>query len=242
MLKLFISSLLLLSSTSMAAEIIVHQQAQTKLITVADYARLNDAYQNIHFDKDINWSGALLTTPVLTSIAEQKKKDLISELNTLYSSDIDHKDDLSNLIQYLENLPVAGRIKTELDPDWVSTQFQFNRPLVGHYDLYTTRYPGKISIIGLTQQKDVSPIDLAQVHDYLKLIETSKLSDSGHAFLIEPDGSVSKVGVGIWNRKQDLAVKPDSIIFVGLDPAELPDTYRHINDHIIAVLANRIPE
>lgn len=242
MLKIIISGLLLLSSSSMAAQLTIHQQGQSQIASVPDYARLADAYQHIQFDNNINWSGAFLTTPVLTSLAEKNKDKLITELNSLLATDIDHKNDLSALVQYLQKLPVAGRIPTRLDPDWVSTHVKFNRPLVGRYDLYITRYPGQISLIGLRQQKDIFPHDLAQVHDYLEFIQQSKLSDSGHAFLIEPDGTITKVGTGIWNRKQDLVVKPGSIIFVGLDLSELPDAYRNINAHILAVLANRIPE
>lgn len=242
MLKIVISSLLLISGSSLAAEIIIHQNTSTQSIHVADHARLADAYKQIQFANNINWNAALLSNPVLTIGIKTQQNDVIRELNALLATDIEHHQELVNLVQYLTQLPVAGRIKTRLDPDWLLDRPSLNRPLVGHYDLYTSTYPDKISVIGLTQQKDVSPIDLAKVHDYLKLIPSDKLANPGYAYLIAPDGSVSKAGVEIWNRKEDQTVMPGSVIFVGLDTSNLPDSYQTINERIVAVLANRIPK
>lgn len=242
MLKIFMSSLLLLSVSSLAAEITIHQNNDTQHIRVSDHARLSDVYQKSKFQNNINWPAVFLTNSILTETAHTKKNEVIRKLNALITTDSDHKNELNGLIHYLKNLPVAGRIRTTLDPDWINVRPLLNRPVVGHYDLYTTAYPGTISVIGLTEQKKVLPIDLAQVHDYLKLIASSELAAPGYAYLIEPDGSVSKVGVAIWNRKEDRVVMPGSVIFVGLNPSALPDSYNALNEDIIAVLANRIPE
>jgi len=242
MLKIFISSLLLLSGSTIAAEITVHQNNAIQHAMIADHARLIDAYQQIQFSNNINWSAASLTTPKLTTSAEKNKKEVINELKTLTKNNIEHKNDLISLVQYLEDLSVAGRINTKLDPDWVSLHAEFNRPIVGQYDLYTSEYPGKIHVIGLTQQIDVAVMELAKVHDYLQLVASSDLTDPDHAYLIEPDGLVYRVGIGVWNRKNEPVVSPGSTIFVGIDPSSLPTSHDAINEHITAVLANRIPE
>ena len=238
--------LVLLCGAASAAEISVQRGSEQTAVSVADHQRLTDLYTKLALSDDINWSAALLTSPEQQTDLDHESAVLQSKLLTLSSMAEQHDEkELASsfrlLASELKSLPVASRIKTVLDPDWVRLRSEYNRPLVGRYVLYLPGFSEHIELMGLAGNQHLPIKDGRDVTDYLTGLTYQTGADQDHIYLIAPDGTWQKVPVALWNH---LGKEPaaGSTIFVGIDPALLPSDMADLNDRIATYIANRIPE
>lgn len=239
--KIIVSCLLLGMGSASAAEMTWHHDYAQKTVSIADGKRLADAYQHFQFNAELQWDGAFLTTPRLAEKAHRERISLLGELDALASSNSELAKQISTLKKYLNSLNVAERIMTKLDPDWVILHEQDNRPLKGAYSLYTKNYPVAVTVVSPTEQISLSVIEGGHCADYLAKLSSDSIQDNSQAYLIQADGKILQVGVANWNERADQVVMPGAIIFTGFAPSVLSEQFISINQHIAAVLANRIP-
>ncbi len=238
--------LALLCGVASAADIEVHHGLKQTAVTIAEHQRLTDLYSKLTLSDDIDWSAAFLTNPeqqtALRSEAELLQNKLISLGSAAEQQDEKELADSFRLLaSTLKSLPVASRIKTVLDPDWVRLRSEYNRPLAGSYVLYLPDYSEHVDVIGLAGNQPLKVKDGSNVRDYLAALTYQAGADRDHIYLIAPDGFWQKVPVAVWNYVEKEAAA-GSIIYVGIDPTLLPSDMADLNDRIATYIANRIPE
>lgn len=191
------------------------------------------------------WSGSVIAEKQATEQQLKQKQQLLtrlSELATHYqqNDNAEAASAVKLLSQHLASIAVTGRQFVPLDPDWIRLHPVDNRRLEGEYSLYVTKQPDTVEVVGLISPQGKQPFQVASdVAAYLEKHPLLPGSNPDHAWVISPEGKVTKLPIAYWNQRHN-EVMPGSLIFIGF--SSLPDTYRDLNQQIISLLTHRIPD
>lgn len=223
-------------------------------VTLPDGARLEQFYAQTNFPDDVNWSAALIASTATTQQAMaqgQSLQDALYRLQVAWqnSGDGDYATAAWYIAQALKTIPVTGRIPARIDPDWVRLHVRDNRPLVGDYTLYLTPYRPQLLLFGLLHLDiDIGTPNVFKVMDlqpgwtadqYVDGLRFLPGADKDYGYLISA-GGWRRVPLAVWNRRH-LEPAAGETLFVGFNPAILPEEMKSLNEQIADYLANRIP-
>jgi hypothetical protein len=242
-----ITPVLFLAISVQAAQLhIVYQQQPIAAIKLADGAKLEQFYAQVQFPYNIDWHSALISNLAAQKQFELTAQQLETKLNKLETvwvqqNEVSLAQSVRQLKRELFQLPVAGRIDAQLDPDLFRLRTELNRPLMGEYTLYTTPHRHNIYLVGLINSK--ASVLIQSGWSIEQYASQSRLSgaDNSYGYLVGPNGEWQKVPLAYWN-KQHIEPAPSSTLFIGLDPALLPENMADLNELIAEFIANRIPQ
>lgn len=235
-------------SLAQADVTVIFERHATAKIELHDGARLADLLFNIQLPKDIYWRTAQIANEKTITAFQATKEQLLKDLKALQVFWMREGDkgaliqSTQQLLQELDKIPVSGRLSIALDPAKSRIDPHGNPLLKGQYTLFLASRPDFIYFVGLINGRSKQPLQpgasLASYwHDYSLLAGAAQ----HEAFLIQPDGSISRVPVANWNKlhREPMA---GATLFVGFDPQILPEQYKDINIRIANLIANRVPE
>lgn len=237
--------LLCLSFVSVsAAELTFNYAGKMQSVSVPDRSRLSEAYTGFKFPVDADWSSALMTKNDATNSLASAQASLLQHLQSLteqWRDDPALVKSVQQIMMLVTTTPVALRIQTKLDPDWVLLRQEFNPQLEGHYTLYLAPYMFNLQLAGLAGNQTLPIHEGYLLADYLADVSYQEGADKDFVYLITPEGQWHKMPVALWNRV-DSEPSSGSMIFVGFDSSLLPDNMPDLNEQIASYLANRIPQ
>lgn len=227
---------------------VIFERHLTAKIELHDGARLADLLFNVQLPDDIYWRTAQIANEKILAKFQETKENLLQDLKSLQVFWMQEGDkgaliqSTQQLLQELDNFPVSGRLSIALDPARSRIDPHGNPLLKGHYTLFVAPRPDFIYFVGLINGRSKQPLQAgAGLADYWQDYRLLAGADPSEAFLIQPDGSISRVPVENWN-KQHREPMAGATLFVGFDPQLLPERYKDINIRIASLLANRVPE
>lgn len=241
-----LTPVLFVAISAQAAQMhVVYQQQPIATITHTDGARLDEFYAKAPFPENVDWQSALIS-----NAAEQKQFELtaqqlqakLTKLEVLWvqQNKLNLAQSLRQLKRELFQLPLAGRIHAQLDPDQFRLNTTLNHPLIGEYTLYIAPHRRTINVLGLINSKASVPLHSGwSIEQYAN---QSRLAgaDNSYGYLIAPNGEWQKVPLAYWNEHY-IEPAPSSTLFIGFDPTLLPDNMADLNELIAELIANRIP-
>jgi len=227
---------------------VVFERHSTANIELPDGARLADLLFNSRLPDDIYWRTAQIANPRTMTAIQATKEQLLKDLKSLQIFWMRVGDQgaliqsTQQLLQELDKIPVSGRLPVVLDPAKTRVDPDGNPLLQGHYTLFVTSRPDFIYFVGLINGRSKQPLQSgAGLADYWLGYHLLAGAEQSEAFLIQPDGIISRVPVANWN-KQHREPMAGATLFVGFAPKVLPAQYKDINIRIANLLANRVPE
>lgn len=245
---LFLTTLLVWAACSHAVEVqLAGERIQPIRIQLADGARLEQLVTQLPSAllNDVYWPASRISTPALDAQMQQEQAALVATLQQMMlSAERQHQPELAYnsrmLLQLLSSLTVAGRLDTQLDPDWVRIRSELNPPLAGNYRLWLARRHPVVEFYGLVSGPDVVPLQPGQgVDAYLNTRELFSGADREWVYLCQPDGQVQRVPVAYWNRLHREPM-PGAALFVGFAEDALPPHHADLNRRIATLIAARI--
>lgn len=137
-------------------------------------------------------------------------------------------------------LPVTGRRAHDLDPVTLELEQAANRFLAdGDRLLYPAR-PTTVRISGaLERECEVEFRPLRPADDYLHDCVRNAFADTDWLYVIQPDGRVQRLGIGLWNREQSAIPAPGATLLVPLEESLLRGVAEELNDDLAAFLATQ---
>lgn len=248
--------LLLVSGVATSAQLTVKSPQETiAVVKLDDGTRLEKFYEQISWPQNINWQTAFISDFATTQKVREQGDVLLqklAELETRWRNSGDGNLAISAwlLRETISPINVAGRIRTNLDPDRVRIDAENNRPLVGEYALYVAPHDDKLSLIGLVNTSaDVGELETTgkvalragwSVEHYLSGRRLLAGADNSYGYLISGNGQWRKVALALWNR-QHVEPAAGETLFIGFDPSVLPPDMSSLNDQLADYLANRTP-
>ena len=185
---------------------------------------------------------------LLTDSAAKAKalKDYQHVMAQLASWEAEADDDVAATIksvrQQLLNLNITGRLPVKLDPDFVRVDENSNPPLVGDYTLYTVQRPVTITLLGAVSGAGQLPWQAGRsVTDYLQDHPRLAGADKNNVMVITPEGETVVAPVALWNKRH-VEPPPGSQLWLGFSAHVLPEKYADLNDQIVSVLTQRVPD
>lgn len=237
--------LLCLSFVSVsAAELTFNYAGKMQSVSMPDRSRLSEAYAGLKLPANADWSSALMTKNDATNSLASAQASLLQHLQSLteqWRDDPALVKSVQQIMMLVTTTPVALRIQTKLDPDWVLLRQEFNPQLEGHYTLYLAPYMFNLQLAGLAGNQTLPIHEGYLLADYLADVSYQEGADKDFVYLITPEGQWHKMPVALWNRV-DSEPSSGSMIFVGFDSSLLPDNMPDLNEQIASYLANRIPQ
>lgn len=227
---------------------VVYERHAVTKIEVHDGARLADLLFNTKLPNDIYWRSAQIANPRKMAEIQATKETLLKDLKSLQVFWMRGGEQgaliqsTQQLLQELDRIPVSGRLPVFLDPAKTRVDPEGNPLLKGNYTLFVAPRPDFIYFVGLINGRSKQPLQAgSSLADYWQGYGLLAGAEPSESFLIQPDGTISRVPVANWNQlhREPMA---GATLFVGFNPDVLPEQYRDINIRIANLLANRVPE
>ncbi|HAX7236336.1 TPA: capsule biosynthesis GfcC D2 domain-containing protein, partial [Escherichia coli] len=189
------------------------------------------------------WPGALLTDSAAKAKALKDYQHVMAQLASWEAeADDDVAATIKSVRQQLLNLNITGRLPVKLDPDFVRVDENSNPPLVGDYTLYTVQRPVTITLLGAVSGAGQLPWQAGRsVTDYLQDHPRLAGADKNNVMVITPEGETVVAPVALWNKRH-VEPPPGSQLWLGFSAHVLPEKYADLNDQIVSVLTQRVPD
>jgi len=147
----------------------------------------------------------------------------------------------SVLRQWLDALPVTGRVPVQLDARRLEVDVRSNRILAEGDRFVYPRRPATIRIVGaVTQSCTLAHEPLRDAIEYLRDCAIDRAAaDRNILYVIQPDGRVQPLGIAPWNRSAPQALAPGAMVYVPLDEAALGAAGASLNRDVADFLATQ---
>lgn len=142
----------------------------------------------------------------------------------------------------LQAAPVTGRRGgVALDLDVLEVQRAQNLPLRDGDRIHFPTRPTTITVIGAVVQACRLPqVALRDARDYLKDCPPSSAADPDWLYVIQPDGSVIRQGIALWNRSAPQGLAPGAVLYVPLSRRHYPQAMDDVfNDEAARFIATQ---
>ncbi|WP_439449490.1 capsule biosynthesis GfcC family protein [Stenotrophomonas sp. ATs4] len=118
---------------------------------------------------------------------------------------------------WLETHPATGRTPITGAARLIQVQPTNNPVLAAGDRLRLPLQPRTITVMGAVGQECELPhIPQRDARDYLRDCHPGPLADRNDIYVIQPDGRIQQLGIGLWNRADLQAVAPGGTVFVPL--------------------------
>ncbi len=185
-------------------------------------SRIFDAVLSAQVRRDAYLLGAAWYTQTSQLAQAKLKRGLLFDLDQ-FILEAQHENHLARtklaqrLKALIEQMPVTGRGSISLDPVLLELEPQHNRPLSpGDLIVYPDR-PSSVRILGATQTDCILPFEgLRTATGYLHDCPRHPEADPDWLWIIQPDGTFQRLGIGPWNEEPAQALAPGATLLVPL--------------------------
>lgn len=212
---------------------------------LAEGGRLLDAIGPAQVRAEAYLLGAAWLNRAAVTEQRELKIGLIFDLAVLERrARLEGRPDLATLARRLaeqvRNLPVSGRRPNTLDPLRLETEPASNRLLDDGDRLLFPPRPWQIRITGAVRIDCHLPFSgLQPAVDYLRDCPRHPAADPDWLYLIQPDGQISRLGIGAWNRDPDQVLAPGAVLYVPLDESALMELAEDLNREMARFIATQ---
>lgn len=143
----------------------------------------------------------------------------------------------------IKSWQLATRILIPIDYDLARAQAPFNpRFDAGNYKLQLVERPDKVLFWGaVPASAELAHKGAVAVGDYLSDIVRTPSADTSIVFVINPDGSTIKVGVGSWNW-QHIEVMPGGQVFIPFANSWFSSDMEKLNENLLTLALHRVEQ
>lgn len=241
---------LILAATLLAAAPLGYGQGKIALICQPACAAaevtadsLSELVTHPALPKNIDWKSARLSTPANDAEQQFRQQQILKALTSAVQELQDQGDTrqaqrVARLSQRLHGLNVIGGFALQLDPDWVRLKPEHSARLQGSYRLYFRTFPAQNLTIWNGSLENTPWIAGQQTATLTAADRWQPGIDPDHIVVIAPDGTVTTVPTGYWNRRYH-EPQPGSQIWLNLQLDALSPHYQTLNQHIVQLLSQR---
>jgi len=121
------------------------------------------------------------------------------------------------MLAKIDSMPVTGRVRAELDPLVLASDFSKNIRLISSDTLFLPKRPLGVYVTGAVKNPQIK--NNTHNKTVVNLIQkiTKQNYDKSFFWLVQPDGHYEKVGYAYWNRDKNKFAAPGAVIYFGLD-------------------------
>lgn len=218
---------------------VVHAGAQA----LPEGARLADALLAAEVEPDAYVLGAAWLRPSLQPAQRRLKAGVLYDLEVLagearLGGDAELLALARRLAQKVRALPVTGRARGALlDPRPLELSPQNHLLAEGERVLVPAR-PATIRVTGAVAHDCRLPHQpLRDARDYLADCARAAAADPDWLYVIQPDGTVVRLGTGLWNRAAAQPLAPGAVLYVPIRRTATADPA--LNDQMAQLLATQ---
>lgn len=150
-------------------------------------------------------------------------------------------DEARRLHDWLEPLPVTGRVRSPLEPRLLEIDPGGNRVLADGDRVVFPHRPETVQVIGAVGRHcELLHRPLQGAAAYLADCRPSEAADRDWIYLVQPDGHVEQLGVALWNRSRAQPLAPGAVIVVPLAEREVRVVNPGFNAQLAAFVATQV--
>jgi hypothetical protein len=213
---------------------------------IATGLRLGELLQQLQIDPRSYWLGASWQRESLKQQQKRLKAGILFDLTqvqrlALLAGNTSLASTAQRFSQEVLALPVTGRRIYALDPLRVELNADHSPKLEGGDRLIVPPRPESVRIIGAVATDCQLPFaPLQPTYRYVQKCPALPDADPDYAYLIQPDGQVSQLGIALWNRMDgDTPPAPGSVVLVPLDINQIKNSAPDLNRELAEFLATQ---
>lgn len=162
----------------------------------------------------VYWPGTMWLDAAEATEQAKEKQSLVDELAAIATRQPAAAPELNTLAQRLLAMPVTGRKPLALQDPWLMQAHGPLEPMAseGQQVVFAGR-PDRVRVVNAQSQScDVAFEPARWAIDYLRTCGLDAAVDT--AWLIQPDGQVTRLGVGAWNGHEQQSPAPGAWLWV----------------------------
>ena len=243
---LFAGSVMLFALPVLAASQVTISRPGQPDVLVRDAENLAQLLTRAEVQGKTWWPGTVIAEQQASVRAQAQQHALLRRLQQWHGALLAENNRrlavrVESLHQQIAALRVTGRQVVPVDADVVRLHPQDNHRLVGSYQLYLASEPTSVVLAGVVNRPGKTPwVPGRSVADYLPGAPADG-AERSVVQLISPSGCVSTVPVAYWNQRH-IEPQTGSIIVVGFSSWVLPDNLSDLNQQIVSLFTQRIPD
>jgi len=186
-------------------------------------------------------TGAMLLRRPAQQAQLRLKAGLMHDLGVLEAGgDADVAALARELADWLDRLPVTGRVRTELSPRRLESTPAANLPLVDGDRVHYPMRPTSVRIVGAVDRACITThVPLQDAHAYLASCPVHAAGSREWLFVIQPDGAIQRIGTALWNRSEPQALAPGAVLYVPLAERATRALHGDFNAELAGFLATQ---
>jgi len=162
--------------------------------------------------------GAMLLRQSLLEGQLKLKAGLLYDMQVAMSNSYVNKtpslrQSLYSLNAKIKSLAATGRKVAEFNPAILSTNLARNIPLKNFDKIFIPTRPKGVYVLGAVVKPGQYNFKSKSVVNIARKVKRN-FADSDWVWLAQPDGTVEKIGVGLWNHQWEKVAAPGAIIFI----------------------------
>ncbi len=209
----------MLSTTSFALEIVVSGAVNNQgSLVLANNARIINALVKARpTGQSFPLGGMLLRANKLTE-QTSLKAGLLYDLRTAGNNHFSHQipglsQKLTRLYNIISQLAPTGRVKAEFNIPILNSDIAKNTPLKNLDHIHIPSRPKGIYVLGAVEKSGLYNFKNKSVVNVTRKIKHQS-ANPDWAWVIQPDSSVERVGVALWNQQLEKVAAIGAIIFI----------------------------
>ena len=228
-----------------ATEVNVHVAGEVSVagnVALPEGARISAAALAAQPTQDAYFLGAALLRNEAQREQTRLKAGLLFELESVMgSSDAETAAIADRLHDFFESLPVTGRIPRLLEPRALEATLTQDRPaLEGDRFIYPAR-PETVTVVGAV----ATPCSLPHAPEqtpigYARQCTRSDAASKDDLYVVQPDGTIQKIGIALWNRSPESVLAPGAVVYVPLADAAATGDASELNEDAARFLATQV--
>ncbi|MGO3127124.1 MAG: capsule biosynthesis GfcC family protein [Luteimonas sp.] len=144
-----------------------------------------------------------------------------------------------DLADWIDRLPVTGRVRTELSPRRLESMPAANLPLIDGDRVHYPPRPNHVRVVGaVVEPCTTSHVALQDALAYAAGC-TLRAASRDWLFVVQPDGAVQRLGIALWNRSEPQALAPGAVVYVPLPDRATRSLDGDFNAELAAFLATQ---
>ncbi|MDR9754374.1 capsule biosynthesis GfcC family protein [Pseudomonas sp. SZMC_28357] len=243
-----LAACLLVSSASQAAVMVTGDVQNPGPIPLPAGGRLVDVIGEAVPNAESYWLGAFLLRKSLLEPQTRLKTGVLFDLQVLQRTallfDLPSRAALAvRLTEQVSAMPVTGRQVTVLDPVAIEVGFALNVRLDDGDQLIYPKRVDEVQVVGAVADTCHLPYHVGQeASEYLDDCEQLPDAEADYLWLIQPDGSVRRVGNAAWNRESGHVPAAGSKIMVPVKNDDLDPPIPELNQQLAEFIATQLAE
>lgn len=217
---------------------VIGQVSHTGLHPLVDGSRVSDALKKAKPAQDAYLLGGALLRHADRVEQTRLKAGVLFDIDALIARD---GTDWRPLRDWIASMPVTGRVTARFDLRRLEIDRSIDLSLRSGDTIVLPPRPDHVSVSGVVEIECRLAYEPDRLADFFaSQCKSMKMANHDWAYVIQPDGKIHRVGIGLWNRTDSIRVAPGATVLIAFKESVLGKDFPALNNELAQLVSTQL--